>query len=80
MSENSFRSVRTGKLNKDLDIAMAVNTELRMRNDLKLRMKYVPNDIAVLDMFHCERIAERAAMDGYKASIVINDDAEGFYD
>lgn len=59
---------------------MALNTELRIRNDLKLRMKYVPNDIAVLDMFHCERIAKRAAMAGMKASTLINDDAEGFYD
>lgn len=80
MSENSFRSLRTGKLNKDLETSMALNTELRIRNDLKLRMKYVPNDIAVLDMYHCERIAERAALDGLKASSLINDDEEGFYD
>lgn len=43
-------------------------------------MKYVPTDIAVLDMFHCERIAERAAMDGLKAKTLINDNEEGFYD
>lgn len=61
MSENSFRSVHTGKLNKDLETSMQINKELRLRQDLTLRLKYVPNDIGVDGMYHAVKSATRAA-------------------
>lgn len=61
MSENSFRSLNTGKLNKDLETVMQVNQLLRTRQDLKLRMKYVPNDIGVDGMYHATKIAKKAS-------------------
>lgn len=61
MSENSFRSLRTGKLNKDLETSMELNRLLRTRHDLKLRMKYVPNDIGVDGMYYATKLARKAA-------------------
>lgn len=61
MSENSFRSVHTGKLNKDLETSMEVNKELRLRQDLIIRMKFVPNDIGVDGMYKAKKLATEAA-------------------
>lgn len=61
MSENSFRSVHTGKLNKDLESSMELNRLLRTRQDLNMRMRYVPNDIGVDGMYHATRLARRAS-------------------
>lgn len=61
MSENSFRSVHTGKLNKDLETSMQINKVIRTRQDLTLRLKYVPNDIGVNGMYHATKLAIKAA-------------------
>lgn len=61
MSENSFRSINTGKLNKDLESSMELNKLLRTRQDLTLRMRYVPNDIGVDGMYHATRLAKTAS-------------------
>lgn len=61
MSENSFRSLNTGKLNKDLESSMELNRLLRTRPDLVMRMRYVPNDIGVDGMYHATRLARRAS-------------------
>lgn len=61
MSENSFRSLNTGKLNKDLETSMLLNKLLRTREDLTLRMKYVPNDIGVDGMYQATKLAKKAA-------------------
>lgn len=64
MSENSFRSVNTGKLNIDLDTSMELNKLLRTRGlSLKLRLKYVPNDINVSGMYYASRLANQAALE-----------------
>lgn len=61
MSENSFRSVNTGKLNKDLESSMELNRLLRTRQDLNMRLRYVPNDIGVNGMYNATRLARRAS-------------------
>lgn len=61
MSENSFRSLNTGKLNKDLETSMELNKLLRTRQDLTIRMRYVPNDIGVNGIYCATRLARRAS-------------------
>ncbi|XP_031632551.1 uncharacterized protein LOC116346555 isoform X2 [Contarinia nasturtii] len=61
MSENSFRSVYTGKLNKDVQTSMELNEILRSRQDLTLQLMFCPNDICVDGMYHAVKMAERAA-------------------
>lgn len=61
MSENSFRSVYSGKLNKDLETSMELNRLIRTRQDLTLRMKYVPNDIGSSGMYYATKQAIKAA-------------------
>lgn len=61
MSENSFRSVHTGRLNKDLETSMEINKALRLRQDLVLRLKYVPNDIGVDGMYKVSKMAIKAS-------------------
>lgn len=61
MSENSFRSLNTGKLNKDLETSMELNKLLRTRQDLTMRLRYVPNDIDVHGMYRATRLAKTAA-------------------
>lgn len=57
MSENSFRSTYTGKLNKDLETSMELNSVLRTRQDLTLRIKYCPNDINVEEIYQAGKLA-----------------------
>lgn len=61
MSENSFRSTYTGKLNKDLETSMEINKVLRTRQDFILRLKYVPNDVGLDGIYHATKIAEKTA-------------------
>lgn len=61
MSDNSFRSIHTGKLNKDLETSMEINKLIRLRQDLTLRLKYVPNDIGVDGMYKATKFAIKAA-------------------
>lgn len=61
MSENAFRSIRTGRLNKDLETCMELNKIIRSRQDLTIRMKFVPPDIGVNEVFFAEILAQRAA-------------------
>lgn len=61
MSDNSFRSVFTGKLNKDLETSMEINKALRLRQDFTLRLKYVPNDIGVYGIYHSTKLAKETA-------------------
>lgn len=68
LSENSFRSVRTGKLNKDLQTCMALNKVLRSRKDLTIRVKFCPLDIRVTEMFLADKYALRAAKDAQSAN------------
>lgn len=68
MSENAFRSIHTGKLNKDLETSMQINKELRMRQDLTLRLKYVPNDIGVEGMHIARKMSIKSAYDATEQS------------
>lgn len=61
MSENSFRSLTTGKLNKDLETSMELNRLFRTRQDLTIRMRYVPNDIGVNGIYYATRLARQAS-------------------
>ncbi|XP_031628439.1 ribonuclease H1-like [Contarinia nasturtii] len=61
MSENSFRSVHTGKLNKDVQTSMEINKILRSRQDLTLQLMICPNDIGVDGMYRAVKMAEQAA-------------------
>lgn len=66
MSENSFRSVYTGKLNKDLESSMELNRMLRTRQDLTIRLRYVPNDIGVDGIYQATRLARQASNEATK--------------
>lgn len=68
MSENSFRSVYSGKLNKDLETSMEINKVLRTRQDLTLRLKYVPNDLGVNGMYYATKLAIKAAEEATQAA------------
>lgn len=61
MSENSFRSVYSGKLNKDLQTSMEINKIIRTRQDLTLRLKYTPNDVGVNGIHYATKLAIKAA-------------------
>lgn len=61
MSENSFRSTYTGKLNKDLETSMEINKVIRLRTDLTLRMKYVPNDVGVHEIYLASKMSIKTA-------------------
>lgn len=61
MSENSFRSGVSGKLNKDLETSMEMNRLLRVRQDFALRLKFVPNDVGNDFMYQAQKIAVKAA-------------------
>ena len=61
MSENAFRSVYTGRLNKDLETSMEINTLLRTRQDLKIQIQYIPNDIGFNDIYVAGKNAKAAA-------------------
>lgn len=63
MSENSFRSTYTGKLNKDLETNMDVNKLLISRQDLTFRVQYTPSDIQFPPAKHANKMAMNAAND-----------------
>lgn len=63
MSENAFRSLYTGKLSPDVATNMAINTTIRMRNDLTFRLKYVPYATRFADIFSAREMAVKAAND-----------------
>lgn len=68
MSANSFRSIHTGKLNKDLETSMQINKILRTRHDVTLRLKYVPNDIGVDGMYQATKMATKAGQEATRQS------------
>lgn len=70
LSENSYRSVRSGRLNKDLDIVMALNDAFRERNQIEYRIKFVPNKIDVDGVYNACKNAERAAEKATRAKRV----------
>lgn len=45
LSENSYRSARSGRLIKDLETAMEINQIIRTRSDITFRMKFVPINV-----------------------------------
>lgn len=59
-SENSFRNVVNGRIIRDIETCMEINKILRIRQDLKYRMKYVPNTIHLPAMYHCRKMAIKA--------------------
>lgn len=59
LSENSFRSVKTGRLNKDLQLVMELNNILRERNQIEWRTKYVPKMIMKDEMHYATLQTER---------------------
>lgn len=61
MSENSFRSVTSGKLNEDLQTSMEVNQILRLRQDLKFQLIYCPSDVSSEGMSYAKKLARDAA-------------------
>lgn len=61
LSENSYRSVRSGRLNKDLDIVMALNEAFRERSQIEYRIKFMPTDLGVDGVHYARKNAERAA-------------------
>lgn len=66
MSENAFRSSFSGKLNKDLETNMEINTLLRTRQDLQIRIQYTPNDINFPPPYHANKMAKNAANDAQR--------------
>lgn len=58
LSENSYRSVRTGRLIKDLETAMEINNILRARQDITFRMKFIPTGVG----YHYAQLARHRAM------------------
>lgn len=60
-SDNSFRHIRSGRLMSDLETSMQINALLRKRNDLVLRLKYVPNAIRMPQMYKARRMAIKAS-------------------
>lgn len=67
LSENSYRSVQTGRLVKDLDTVMEINKVLRTRQDLTLRMKYIPLDCVYPEALFAKRWAGQLAYDAHQA-------------
>lgn len=63
MSENAYRSAYSGRLNKDLETTMEINTLLRTRQDLKIRIQYTPNDIGFFPARTAMNMAKQAAYD-----------------
>lgn len=61
MSDNSFRSTISGKLNKDLQTCMQINKILRTRNDIQFQLMMCPSDIGVDGMYYAKKIAEKSA-------------------
>ncbi|XP_031628004.1 uncharacterized protein LOC116343864 isoform X1 [Contarinia nasturtii] len=61
MSENSFRSIQSGRLNKDLQTSMEINRVLRSRDDLIFQVMWCPSDMGVDGMHHAKKMAEEAA-------------------
>lgn len=61
LSENSFRSVKTGRLIKDLETAMELNALLRSRTDLTIQLRYIPTNIHYDDAHYADQWAERLA-------------------
>lgn len=68
MSENSFRSTYSGKLNKDLETNMQVNTLLRTRQDLTFRVQFTPSDICFPPAKYAWKMATNAANDAQRAT------------
>lgn len=66
MSENAFRSAFSGKLNKDLETNMEINTILRTRKDLTIRIQYTPSDIHFPPSHHARGMARDAANDAQR--------------
>lgn len=66
ISENAFRSAYTGKLFKDLETHMEINTILRTRQDLTIRIQYTPNDIGFPPSYHAMKMAMNAANDAQR--------------
>lgn len=60
-SDNSFRNIRSGRMISDLETSMEINQLLRKRNDLALRLKYVPDGIRMPEMFKARRLAIEAS-------------------
>lgn len=58
LSENSYRSVRTGRLIQDLETSMEINEILRARQDITVRMKFIPTGIG----YHHASFARNWAM------------------
>lgn len=61
MSENAFHSTYTGRLNKDLETNMEINTLLRTRTDLTFRLQFVPNSYGIPYIRHARKMATEAA-------------------
>lgn len=61
ISENAFRSTFTGKLTTDLETNMTLNTLIRTRTDLKIRIKYVPVKIGFADIIFARQQAIETA-------------------
>lgn len=61
VSENFFRKSNTGKLIEDLETCMELNKVLRTRQDLTLRLKYVPEDTKMVGKAEATKLAIEAA-------------------
>lgn len=70
LSENSFRSIHTDKLTKDLETSIEVNRIIRLRNDLTLRLKYIPNDYGVDGMYEATKLAIKASEEATQQDLI----------
>lgn len=59
LSENSYRSIRTGRLNKDLEMSMEINSIMRELNHIEWCMKYVPHAIMASGIHSATITAEK---------------------
>lgn len=63
LSENSFRSMTTGRLIKDLETSMEINKILRMRHDITFRVQFIPTTVGYPDACYAHGWASRLSVD-----------------
>lgn len=56
-SDNSFRNIINGRVISDMETCIEINRILRTRQNLLVRLKYVPNTLNTPAMYHCRKMA-----------------------
>lgn len=61
LSENSYRSAKTGRLTKDFQVTSQLNDTIRSRTDLTIRVRYIPLNVHYAEGFIANNWANRLA-------------------